>query len=149
MKVALDDPRAMSAGRRLGVSLRWLCACLVLARIAAAGTADAFGGSRAARDLPRAHLLVYAQEWSLWPSRAALPAGRVSVQLWNRGQDAHDLRIRRLSHGAMIGRAQGVVVTQSGGLSQASWRLAPGRYELYCSLAGHLKLGMHAVLVVR
>ena len=34
-----------------------------------------------------ARLLVYAQEWSLQPSRASLPAGPVVVQLWNRGQD--------------------------------------------------------------
>ena len=51
-----------------------------------------------------AHLLVYAQEWSLWPSRTSVPAGKVIVQLWNRGQDAHDLRIRRLdARGQMIG----------------------------------------------
>ena len=54
-----------------------------------------------------ARLLVYAQEWSLWPSRPSVHAGRVIVQLWNRGQDAHDLRVRRLSRGVMVGRAQG------------------------------------------
>ncbi len=96
-----------------------------------------------------ARMLVDAQEWSLWPSRSSLPAGRVVVQLWNRGQDAHDLRIRRLRRGLMSGRAQGVRVTQSGRLSQATWQLAKGSYELYCSMPGHLQRGMHARLTVR
>ena len=98
---------------------------------------------------PPARMLVYAQEWSLWPSRSVLPAGKVVVQLWNRGQDAHDLRIRLLRHGHMTGRAQGVAVTQSGGLSQSTWHLAPGRYVLYCSMPGHYARGMHTTLVVR
>ena len=51
--------------------------------------------------------------------------------------------------GAMVGRAQGAGVTQSGKLSQATWRLAPGTYELYCSMPGHLKRGMHTRITVR
>jgi hypothetical protein len=99
---------------------------------------------------PPARILVYAQEWSLWPSRGSLPPGSVIVQLWNRGEDAHNLRIRRLgSGGRMVARAQAVAVTQSGKLSEATWRLGPGRYELYCSMPGHLKRGMHAWLRVR
>jgi uncharacterized cupredoxin-like copper-binding protein len=97
-----------------------------------------------------ARMLVYAQEWSLWPSRSSLPAGHVVVQLLNRGQDAHDLRIRRLDQrGQMTGRAQAVRVTESGKLSQATWRLSKGSFELYCSMPGHLKQGMHARLAVR
>jgi plastocyanin len=99
---------------------------------------------------PPARMLVYAQEWSLWPSRSSLPAGRVTIQLWNRGQDAHNLRIRHLdAAGAMTGSTQGVRVTQSGALHQATWHLAPGRYELYCSMPGHRARGMHVKLVVR
>jgi hypothetical protein len=99
---------------------------------------------------PPARMLVYAQEWSLWASRTSLPAGRVTVQLWNRGQDAHDLRIRRLDRrGRMAGHAQGLAATASGVISEASWRLGPGRYELYCSMPGHLRRGMHVRLVVR
>lgn len=96
-----------------------------------------------------ARMLVYAQEWSLWPSRGTLPPGKVVVQLWNRGQDAHDLRIRLLRHGHMTGRAQGVSVTQSGRLSQATWHLTPGRYVLYCSMPQHYARGMHTTIVVR
>ena len=115
----------------------------------------AAGTSRAAQPLGggAAHapsrLLVYAQEWSLWPSRPSVKAGTVIVQLWNRGQDSHDLRVRRLSHGAMVGRTQADAITQSGKLSQATWRLSPGTYELYCSMPGHLKKGMHTRIAVK
>jgi uncharacterized cupredoxin-like copper-binding protein len=96
------------------------------------------------------HLLVYAQEWSLWPSRGALPAGKVSVELWNRGQDMHDLRIRHVNaHGRMVGPIDGAVkVTPSGGISHATWHLKPGRYMIYCSMPGHFAKGMHARLTV-
>jgi plastocyanin len=105
--------------------------------------------SAASRQAP-AHLLVYAQEWSLWPSRRSVPAGTVIVQLWNRGQDAHDLRIRRLNAGGqMVGPVLGAVrITPSGQLSQSTWHLKAGRYELYCSMPGHLMMGMHARLTV-
>jgi hypothetical protein len=100
---------------------------------------------------PPARLLVYAQEWSLWASRPSVPAGRVEVQLWNRGQDAHDLRVRRIdARGRMIGGVLGSVrTTLPGTISTASWHLRAGRYELYCAMPGHMKLGMHAHLTVR
>ena len=117
-------------------------------RAAAAGLAAS--GAAALHRHPPARMLVYAQEWSLWPSRTTVPAGRVTVQLLNRGQDAHDLRIRRVTRrGVMFGKTQGVSLTGSGKLRQATWRLRSGRYELYCSLAQHRRRGMHTRLVVR
>jgi hypothetical protein len=95
-------------------------------------------------------MLVIAQEWSLTLSRGSVPAGAVTVQLYDRGQDAHALSIRRLgAHHRLVGRAQNVSLAQSGGLTEAGWHLAPGRYELYCALPGHAKLGMRAFLTVR
>ena len=134
--------------------VRTLILCLTVAAVGveAVGAAVASGAPRAAARASRtpARMLVYAQEWSLWPSRTAAPAGRVIVQLWNRGQDAHDLQIRRLdARGHMIGRAQAVGVTQSGALREATWRLGAGRYELYCSMPGHLRRGMHTKFAVR
>ncbi len=120
---------------------------LLLALAASLGGGAAATGAAAAHRT--SHLLVYAQEWSLWSSRPSLPHGAVSVELWNRGQDAHDLHIRRLNrHGGMTGTSQALAVTESGGLGHGKWHLAPGRYELYCSLPGHLARGMHTVLVV-
>jgi plastocyanin len=108
------------------------------------------GAALAARAAAPARLLVYAQEWSLWPSRTSVPAGTVIVQLWNRGQDSHDLRIRRLNaHGHMIGPILGAVrITPSGQVSQATWHLRAGRYEIYCSLPGHLMMGMRTRFTV-
>jgi hypothetical protein len=94
-------------------------------------------------------MLVYAQEWSLWPSRTSLPSGRVTIQLWNRGQDAHDLRVRRIYRGRMVGRAQAAPLALSGAITQASWTLRRGLYELYCSMPGHLARGMHVLVRVR
>jgi len=125
--------------------------------ICAGALAVSSGASLAARETrdvvhahAPAHMLVYAQEWSLWPSRSTLPNGKVTVQLWNRGQDAHDLRIRRVNRaGHMFGKAQGAPVTLSGNISQASWSLRPGVYELYCSMPGHYARGMHVLVRVR
>jgi len=95
-------------------------------------------------------MLVIAKEWSFTLSRATVPRGGLTIQLENLGQDAHNLNVRRIgAHGALVGSAQSVVLTQSGGLTQATWHLGPGRYELYCSLPGHAMRGMRAYLVVR
>ena len=121
----------------------WLAFLLALA--ASGGAADA--GTD--RQVYPARLLVYAQEWSLSPSRATLPAGRVVVQLWNRGMDAHDLRARRLAGGRMVGHTFAVHRTLPGRVSTATWTLPPGRYQLYCSMSGHMKAGMRVQITVR
>jgi uncharacterized cupredoxin-like copper-binding protein len=96
------------------------------------------------------NLLVYAQEWSLIPSRGSVPAGEVKVELWNRGQDMHDIKVRRLNkqrkmYGPIVA---GVKVTMSGQISHATWHLRAGSYEMYCSMPGHYALGMHTRLRV-
>jgi uncharacterized cupredoxin-like copper-binding protein len=124
---------------------RLLCALAAVCAVAGLG-APAAG----ARKVYPARLLVYAQEWSLQPSRATLPAGPVVVQLWNRGQDAHDLRVRRMSaSGAMVGPVQGVRKTLPGRVSTGNWTLAPGRYMLFCSMPGHMAAGMHVIITLR
>ena len=52
-------------------------------------------------------------------------------------------------HGVMVGRTQSAAVTQSGRLSQATWSLRPGSYELYCSMPGHMKRGMRTRITIR
>lgn len=125
--------------------LALICCCLVAAALSGGDSALAAHHKRAP-----SNLLVDAQEWSLWPSRTSLPAGTVIVQLWNRGQDQHDLRIRRLNtHGQMVGKVLGAVkITNPGQVSQATWHLKAGHYEIYCSMPGHLKLGMHTRITV-
>lgn len=119
--------------------------CTLLALTACAGIATA-----AKKKHVPAHLLINAQEWSLWPSRSTVPAGTVLVELWNRGQDMHDTWIRRLNAaGQMVGPVVGrVPVTMPGHVSNATWHLKTGHYEMFCSMPGHLALGMHANLTV-
>lgn len=124
--------------------LATLC-CALLALSLTAG-----GGATAAGKRAPAHLMIDAQEYSLWPSRSSVPAGTLLVELWNRGQDMHDAWIRRLNaSGQMVGPVLGrVPITLPGRISQATWHLRAGHYELYCSMPGHMALGMHAKLTV-
>lgn len=133
--------------RRFAIAVVCIVACGLAGVTAGAATHH---GKAKPKPKPPARMLVYAQEWTMYGSRPSVPAGRVIVQLWNRGQDSHDLRIRRLNaHGQMVGAAQKVAITQSGAISQATWKLGKGRYELYCSLFLHLQRGMHTRLTVR
>lgn len=119
----------------------------IVAAIAVFAT-QAAPAHQTARGKPPAHMLVIAQEWSLTLSRGTVPRGALSVELYDRGQDAHNLNIRHLHRGHPIGGAQHVSLTQSGDLTKASWHLRPGRYVLFCSLPGHEHRGMKAYLVV-
>ena len=115
---------------------------VVLAVAVALGLLGAAAGEARAP----ARLMVSAQKHSLVLSRQTLVAGPALIQLLNRGQDPHDLKLRR------SGGAHGVVSmpeTRPGGLAEAAVRLRPGRYRLWCSLPGHRALGMHAKLRVR
>jgi uncharacterized cupredoxin-like copper-binding protein len=124
--------------------LALVCVCLATTLTAAAGIAAASSRKHSS------NLLIYAQEWSLWPSRGSVATGTIYVELSNRGEDAHDARIRRLNAaGQMVGPILGRVrTTAPGHLGQATWHLKAGRYELFCSLPGHIALGMHARLTV-
>jgi len=126
-----------------------LGALATLAACAGIATASSRRAAASHRRAP-ANLLINAQEWSLWPSRASVPAGTVYVELWNRGQDMHDAMIRRLNAaGQMVGPVEGrVKVTMPGKIGDATWHLRAGHYELYCSMPGHMQLGMHAKLTV-
>ena len=92
-----------------------------------------------------ARLGVSAKEFRLVLSRPSVKAGPVEIELQNVGEDPHDLRLRRIGGT----RTYGVRVTKPGGRSIAEFRLRPGRYRLWCSVAGHRAVGMQAVLRVR
>ena len=129
---------------------------LLLAVVALAVGAVASSSGAAAAERPDvgsaagrapARLLVTADEWSLVLSRPRLRAGAAIVQLVNRGEDAHDLRLRRVDRtNRYVGRALRVGEARPGALGEADVRLARGAWRLWCSLPGHRQLGMYARL---
>jgi azurin len=92
-----------------------------------------------------ARLLVEGREYNLTLSRAKLRHGVAIVQLANRGQDPHDLAIKRRGGG----RTHRIGKTLPGELGQWEGRLRRGRYAVFCTIEGHRALGMRATLRVR
>jgi len=93
---------------------------------------------------PPARVQVVAQEFSYSLSRTKVRAGHVIVELVNRGQDTHDLDIRRTG-GTRIFHFPSV---QPGQVVDRELKLRPGRYKLWCAIADHNERGMHGVLRV-
>ena len=93
---------------------------------------------------PPARVQVVAQEFRYSLSRTKVRAGRVIVELVNRGQDTHDLDLRRIG-GTKIIQFPDV---QPGQVVDRELKLATGRYALWCAVADHRERGMHAMLRV-
>jgi plastocyanin len=97
-----------------------------------------------------ARMLVTADEWMLLTSRQSVKAGLLQLQLYNRGEDAHDIAARRVDRlGKRTGRTFRVRETPPSELTEATWRLRSGKYRLWCTLRGHESAGMRARLRVR
>jgi len=92
-----------------------------------------------------ARLMVQADEHSLVLSRQSMERGPALVQVLNRGEDPHDLKLRRIGGSRVVS----VPEIPAGGLAEAKVSLRTGRYRLWCSLPGHRALGMRAKLRVR
>ena len=92
-------------------------------------------------------LLVSGAEYRFTLSRPSIKRGVAVIQFLNRGEDDHDLRLRRISGSARRPIARWSL-TRPGAFSQLRLRLRPGRYRLWCSLPGHRTLGMESVLKV-
>ena len=97
-----------------------------------------------------ARMLVTADEWMLLTSRQSVKAGRLQLQLYNRGEDPHDLAARRVNRlGRRVGPTLRLGETAPEQLGKATWKLRSGQYALWCSLRGHRAAGMRATLQVR
>ena len=93
-------------------------------------------------------LLVTGREYNLTLSRPAIARGGAVIQLLNRGEDDHDLRLQRISRSGARRPVARWSVTRPGRVSELSVRLRPGHYRLWCSLSGHRARGMRATLKV-
>ncbi len=90
-------------------------------------------------------LTVDESEYRIRPSKAAVGAGAVTIRVYNRGEDDHDLVV--IAGGAAVAHA----ALKSGASAVLTPVLPPGPVRLICSLqAGtpqsHELLGMHAEL---
>jgi hypothetical protein len=87
-------------------------------------------------------------EFALRPSKTAVSSGNVTVRVYNRGEDEHNLVLVD-----QVG-IKHVIDLQPASYGVVRAKLARGRYKLFCSLyegtpQSHEKKGMRFVLTVR
>jgi hypothetical protein len=111
-------------------------AAAVAAALAVAGSAEA---TAKPVDDPPARLLVTAREWSLALSKQKIDPGPAIVQLYDFGEDPHDLAIQRVG-GAKVFRIPEILPGETGTLNLRMRRAS--RYRLWCSLPEHAERGM-------
>jgi hypothetical protein len=105
--------------------------------------------------LPLPHnLTVDESEWQIIPSERVVAAGTVTMEVYDRGQDEHNLTVQGPITSSGDGTIRGQVWLQSGASTTMTAKLAPGRYKLYCSMfAGtpqsHEAMGMLSSITVR
>jgi plastocyanin len=102
--------------------------------------APASGGKQPAR------VQVLAREFSFAVSSKNVRKGDVTIELANFGFDPHNLQVKRIKDGSLVG---GMGDVGGGGREEVTINLKPGKYELYCSVANHEALGMQALLKVK
>lgn len=122
---------------------RWLAlACLGL--LGAVGATAASGAPSPPDDdeLP-SRLLVTGREYSLTLSRQKLDAGEAIIQLYDFGEDPHDLVLQRVGSARLFTLGE-VLPGETGELRMKLRRAS--RYRLWCSIEGHAELGMYASL---
>ena len=86
-----------------------------------------------------------ADEFRFSLSRSRVPTGRVTIELANFGEDAHNFKLRRVggTHVYTIGK------TLPGARTTKTLRLRHGRFTYWCSVADHEARGMNGTLRVR
>ena len=94
---------------------------------------------------PLARVQAVTREWSITLSRRTLPAGQVSVELANMGEDPHDLRVERADAPAT---GFSFTLARPRSVSSKKVDLAPGEWKLYCTLDGHAAAGMRTTVTV-
>jgi hypothetical protein len=89
---------------------------------------------------------VAAREFSLTLSRPLVAAGNIRIELRNVGEDPHNLVVSpEGSHSTL----DAFSTLDPGLYERRTVALAPGRYQLWCSLEGHEALGMSVTLRVQ
>jgi uncharacterized cupredoxin-like copper-binding protein len=128
---------------------------LLLAALLIAGCGSASGAG------PR--LSVAERDFSI-SAPARVKPGEVQLAVRNRGPVAHELIVVKVGNSQLPLRRDGLTVDEdavsgrtvaaiepqrAGERTVLDVHLTPGRYELFCNMAGHYLGGMHAELVAR
>ena len=135
-----------------------VASALAVAAIAASPSAGG-GGLRRHRlimptpPLPHA-LTVDESEYKIVPSERVVAAGAVTMQVYDRGQDEHNLTVQGPITSSGDGKIRGQVWLQSGASTTLVTKLGPGKYKLYCSMfmgtpQSHEMLGMLTYITIR
>ena len=117
-------------------------ACGALLAMFALLPAGASAGSEAPSP---SRLLVTAREFGFSLSKPKVDAGPAIIQLYNYGEDPHDLALQRAGGPTM--RELGEVLPGNTGTLETRLR-RKSTYKLWCTIAGHAELGMTASLKV-
>jgi uncharacterized cupredoxin-like copper-binding protein len=138
-------------------SLRYLALSLLV--LALAGCSS--GSSHNASSAPTVQ--VRERDFRIAVSPAKVHAGTVRLVVRNEGPDTHELLIVRSSRVGLPLRSDGLTINEeavdsetvavmegrgAGHTEHLLVHLKPGRYELFCNMAGHYLGGMRAELVV-
>jgi uncharacterized cupredoxin-like copper-binding protein len=106
---------------------------------------------------------VQERDFRITVAPARVRAGTVRLVLHNKGPDTHELLIVRSAGPDLPLRSDGLTINEAaldratvgviegrepGTSEQLLVHLKPGRYELFCNMAGHYLGGMRAELVV-
>ncbi len=135
---------------------------IALAAIAVALLVSASG--RAATRVEPRQVQITERDFSISARTKTLSRGTVTLRVRNNGPDSHELIVSRADGKRLPLRLDGLTVDEEtlqrrivGGLEPGApgsvrtlrVHLTPGRYVLFCNMAGHYLGGMHATLVVR
>jgi uncharacterized cupredoxin-like copper-binding protein len=130
------------------------------AAVAAAGLLGAGCGGSSHRALPV--VPITERDFAIHAPHLA-PAGEVRVVLTNKGPVSHELLIVHASHNRLPTRADGFTIDEDAiqhrlvgsveaagpGVRDLVVHLTPGRYLVFCNMAGHEASGMLTSFVVR
>jgi uncharacterized cupredoxin-like copper-binding protein len=130
------------------------CLAAVLVAGCASGTREVASGSLVG---------VSERDFQISADAGHVAAGEVVLRVHNAGPDQHELIVVPHGRQGLPFRTDGFTVNEEaiqrselgaiepqrpGGTEDVRVHLRPGRYLLFCNMAGHFMAGMHAVLVV-
>jgi uncharacterized cupredoxin-like copper-binding protein len=106
-------------------------------------TATGCGGGAAVREQTGA-FNVTLDDYLIRPQSLRVPKNQeLTVTVHNAGKLGHTFRIRSSNHDVLK-----FTTLAPGETKSRSFKLAAGRYTMYCALSNHEELGMHGTLVV-